>query len=79
MADMEIVERSDEVVWVRLTGVDYGTNITFDSEVFGIAGTEVVLDYEGCPLTAGDRDYIAVNNSIVDLRAQEFTDKGVNR
>jgi len=54
--------------WFNLTGTDYGTEIEFDNETYGIieSGCDdpVVVDSENRPMTAGDRRTIAVINSI---------------
>jgi len=54
--------------WFMFTGVDYGTEIEFDGDTFGIVesgcDSPVVVDSDNCLMTAGDRKTIAVLNNI---------------
>lgn len=56
--------------WFRLNGLDRGTGIEFDQDVFGLDWAGRVLDGDGCPLTPGDGIEIAVRRAIARLRAQ---------
>lgn len=53
--------------WYRLDGVDYGTGHTFDGAVYGITDDSIILDEDGCPLTEGNVETIAVRNTINQL------------
>jgi len=61
---VSVIENGIEngVRWVSLSGIDSGTGIEFDGDVFGIDGRRV-LDCDGSPLTDGDHEVIAVKNS----------------
>jgi hypothetical protein len=52
--------------WFELSGTDYGTNLDFDGDVFGIVescGEYSVVDCDGCPVTPGDGIDIAIRNT----------------
>lgn len=61
--------REATTYWFSLTGEDYGTNKTFDGEVFGVVecGTEepAFVDYDGMPMTPGDAITIAVRKACI--------------
>jgi len=50
--------------WVELNGVDYGTDFEFDGDVYGITDDNRILDADGCPLTEGDLQTVAVRNAL---------------
>ena len=55
------------VYWFRLNGTDYGTDVDFDSDVYGIAESgpnSSVLNEDGYPLTEGDHETVAVRNAV---------------
>lgn len=49
--------------WYKLTGTDYGTGRELDGE-YAVTSSGHVLNSDGCPLTEGDRETIAVRNSL---------------
>ena len=49
--------------WYQVSGHDFGTSRDLDGE-YAITENGCVLDKDGYPLTAGDREEIAVRNSI---------------
>ena len=50
--------------WVELSGVDYGTDYEFDQDIFGVTNEDAILDADGCGLTEGDPQTIAVRNAL---------------
>ena len=50
--------------WIELTGLDRGTGYKFKNSVFGITAEDIILDADGCGLTEGDPQTIAVRNAI---------------
>ncbi len=65
MAKITETYRNDEVLWVEITGVDFGTGIDFEcSEVYGVTDDSRILDCDGIPLTEGDLLEIAVKNTL---------------
>ena len=54
------------VKWFDLEGHEYSTDIVLDSN-YGLTLDNKILNCDGCPLTEGDRETIAVRNSIEDL------------
>lgn len=50
--------------WFELNGVDYGTEYEFDGSVYGVTDDNVILDADGCTITEGDVETIAVRNTI---------------
>lgn len=42
------LETKDEVLWVQLNGIDYGTQYEFENDVFGITPDYDILDCGGC-------------------------------
>lgn len=53
------------VTWFDIKGTDCGTGWSFDGvESFGITEDNRVLDCDGCPLTEGDLQEIAVKNAL---------------
>jgi len=61
------LEKTDETQWYSLTGTDYGTGCKFDNDIFGICDDGTIVDCENCPLTDGDWETIAVDNSITEI------------
>lgn len=63
---------STGIEWVEISGTDYGTFHTFaDNESFGLCsdgGFGDILDCDGCPLTEGDKLWIAVDNAMTAYR-----------
>lgn len=60
------------IYWFDLEGTDYGTEVEFNGEMFGIAESDEpskVLDADGAPMTDSDHVTIAVRNTV------EVTDK----
>ena len=59
---------STTTYWFELTGTDYGTEHAFDGDVYGVveSGSDipVIVDCDGCPLTDGDTQTLAVRNTI---------------
>jgi len=61
----EIETNENNVKWIEVSGTDYGTGWEFEgAEIFGITGDNRILDCDGCPLTEGDHQEIAVKNAI---------------
>lgn len=59
------LETSDNGInWYELNGVDYGTNVEFESEVIGVTEDNKILDCDGIPCTEGDHYTIAVRNTL---------------
>lgn len=59
------------VYWFRLDGVDNGTGLAFDSDVYGVCESGLdryAADCDNCPIAASDRTSIAVlrNCTITD-------------
>lgn len=50
--------------WVELTGTDRGTGREFDGDRYALTSDDVILDCDGCPMTEGDYEAIAVRNSL---------------
>ena len=67
-SNVEISENG--VKWFDLKGHDYGTDTVLDSE-YGLTLDNKILNCDGCPITEGDRETIAVRNSIEDLGIAE--------
>jgi len=59
-----IKTENDGSQWYELHGTDIGTGIEFDGDVYGSTDDDRVLDEDGAPLTEGDRQTIAVRNTI---------------
>jgi hypothetical protein len=67
------------IYWFKLTGTDRGTGWEFDGQDFGIveeSGCDElrVLDGDGCPMTDGDWETIAVLNHVTitdEMRGKE--------
>jgi hypothetical protein len=59
-----IKTENDGRQWYVITGVDYGTEYEFDNAIYGVTEDDFILNEDGCPLTDGDRETIAVRNSI---------------
>jgi len=54
--------------WFQITGLHEGTGRKFDGETFGICESgsgSRVLDCDGCPITFGDGEEIAVRNTAI--------------
>lgn len=62
--------------WFKLEGQDYGTQIEFDGDVFGVVESgpdSSIVDCDGAPLTRGDGIEIAARRYCIvtdGLRAQ---------
>ena len=60
--------------WFRLSGIDYGTQIEFDGDVFGVveSGCDAprIVDCDVAPLTVGDGTEIAARRHCVVTEAQ---------
>lgn len=62
--------------WFELTGEDFGTDCVFDGEWFGVceSGSDSrILEWDGCPMTVGDRAEIAAKRHCVvtdEMRAE---------
>ena len=54
--------------WFELTGEDFGTACEFDAAIFGVResdGESRILDCDGCPMTDGDYEAIAVKRHCI--------------
>jgi len=49
--------------WYQITGFDNGTQLELDG-IYGFTDDNVILNENGCPLTDGDWETIAVRNAI---------------
>ena len=62
-----------KIHWFTLDGTDAGTGYDFEWAEYGVCfnpdGSTTILDEDGCPVTEGDRQCIAVRNAIADLRS----------
>lgn len=61
-------EEESTIYWFTLSGTDYGTEVEFNDEVFGIeeSGDDTrVLDADGGPLTDSDYTTIAVRKTAI--------------
>lgn len=67
---MTVVNKIDSAfgtAWFDINGTDSGTGWEFDgAETFGLTDDSRVLDCDGCPLTEGDLQEIAVKNALVN-------------
>lgn len=63
---INIEVNDNSVKWFSLEGHDYGTDVVLD-DTYGLTQDNKILDCDGCPMTEGDRETIAVRNSIDDL------------
>lgn len=52
------------VSWYELNGTDYGTTVEFECETVGVTDDNRILDCDGIPCTEGDRNTIAVRNTL---------------
>jgi len=50
--------------WYVISGIDFGTNYEFNNSIYVVTDDNVILNEDGYPLTNGDRETIAVRNSI---------------
>lgn len=50
--------------WYTLNGYCIDTEVDFENETFGVNSDGTILDADGCPLTSGDSQTIAVENAI---------------
>ncbi len=60
----EIDNNEKNVRWIELNGTDHGTDYEFDNETYGITEDDRILNCDGCPITEGDYQTIAVRNSV---------------
>jgi hypothetical protein len=58
------IDVTDGTKWVELNGADHGTAWNFDNETFGVTDDNRILNCDGCPLTPGDNQEIAVRNAL---------------
>ena len=58
------LDTDNGVKWFELSGTDNGTDREFNKDIYGLTLDDTILDYEGYPLTEGDRETWAVRNSI---------------
>lgn len=61
--DTDIVE-GIERDWFELTGTESGTGYEFSGEIYAITSDDRILNEDGCPLTEGDNQTIAVRNVL---------------
>ena len=61
MTDLKI--NDDNVTWYELNGIDYGTDVEFECDVYGLTVDGDILDCDGAPLYQGF-EKIAVNNTL---------------
>ena len=56
----------NDVKWYDISGSDTETGWYFDDggEIFGITTDDIILDCDGCSLTIGDRQELAVRNAL---------------
>jgi len=67
MTAINKIDSDNGVTWFDINGIDSGTGWEFDgAETFGLTKDSRVLDCDGCPLTAGDLQEIAVKNALVN-------------
>lgn len=62
------------IYWFILNGKDYGTGVTFDNSIYGLAdnnGDITLLDSEGYPIVKDSGEYIAVQNTGVSIPEPE--------
>lgn len=52
--------------WYRINGICPRTGWKFDNDQFALTDDDRYLDADGCPLTQGDYQEIAVRNAIFD-------------
>ena len=60
------------VYWFQLSGVDQGTGVEFAADTFGVAESgndDTVVDCDGCPLTEGDPETMAVRRVAIVTEA----------
>ena len=50
--------------WFNITGADVGTEYEFRADVYGLTTDNAIVDCDNYPLTEGDRETIAVRNSL---------------
>lgn len=69
-------QQESTTYWFELTGSDEGTGREFDGDVFGVVESgkdSKIVDCDGCPLTAGDAQEIAVKRHAAvtaEMRAE---------
>jgi len=49
--------------WYEIKGTVYGTGLSLDG-IYGVTSDDRILDVDGCPITEGDAEYVAVRNAI---------------
>jgi len=50
--------------WFAINGHHTDTGVDFNNETFGVAKNGQILDVDGCPLTPGDHQTIAVESLV---------------
>ena len=66
-ATATILERDENTAttWYAVCGTDYGTAWEFEEDdAYGVTGDDRILDCDGCPLTPGDVQEVAVRNAL---------------
>jgi hypothetical protein len=63
-ATATIVDNDDNAIWYQLNGRDYGTEVEFTGDIFGVTDGGDILNSDGYPPTDGDIVTIAVRNTI---------------
>ena len=59
------LEQDEVATWYVVTGFDHKTAWEFEEEdVYGVTGDDRILDCDGCPLTPGDVQEVAVRNAL---------------
>ncbi|MCP4366349.1 MAG: hypothetical protein GY800_13780 [Planctomycetes bacterium] len=54
--------------WFKLTGTDYGTEMDFSGDVYGVVesgGETTIVNSDNYPLIEGDIETIAIQNVVV--------------
>lgn len=57
-------ENGETVTWYAISGTDYGTNVEFDNETWGVWSDGDVVDADNYPTNPGDYIDIAVRNAL---------------
>lgn len=73
MSKLTVTKLNDEGrKWYQIDGECPDTGVSFDNETFAVTDDNEILDADGCPLTSGDSQTIAVENAIEQfVRDQE--------
>ncbi len=65
---IQIKEIENDVIWFSVDGEEYGTEIDFDNEIYGIHDDNTIVNEDNYPLTEGDRRTIAIRNLLRKIR-----------